>query len=430
VLTYGDPGREDIQMPDPDFSRDIALARPIRLITFTTLYPNAEQPAHGIFVENRLRHLIASGHVTSRVVAPVPWFPKALAQFSRAYARYAEVPFEEQRHNLRIIHPRFPTSPKFGMTVAPAMLFVRSLRALQRLRAESGDFDLIDAHYFYPDGVAALMLGKAMRKPVVITARGTDINLIPRYRLPRAMIRYAARQAAGIVAVSRALKDGLVALGIPEWKVHVLRNGVDLDMFRPMCRSEIRARLGLGARTLLCVGHLIERKGHDLVISALPALPQHFLLIVGEGPERLALEGLATKLGVANRVRFLGQIAHEDLPEIYSAVDALVLASSREGWPNVLLEAMACGTPVVASNIWGNPEVVAQPEAGELMSERTASGVVLAVEKLLQTPRDRAATRRYAEKFSWEETTKGQIQLFSEILARKADPLESSGETR
>jgi len=197
-----------------------------------------------------------------------------------------------------------------------------------------------------------------------------------------------------------------------------------------MCRSEIRARLGLGARTLLCVGHLIERKGHDLVISALPALPQHFLLIVGEGPERLALEGLATKLGVANRVRFLGQIAHEDLPEIYSAVDALVLASSREGWPNVLLEAMACGTPVVASNIWGNPEVVAQPEAGELMSERTASGVVLAVEKLLQTPRDRAATRRYAEKFSWEETTKGQIQLFSEILARKADPLESSGETR
>ena len=405
--------------------------RAIRIVTFTTLFPNSAQPAHGVFVENRLRHLVASGRVTSRVVAPVPWFPNALAPYSRAYARNAEVPFEEQRHNLKIIHPRFPTVPKFGMTVAPGLLFVRSLWALHRLRAESGDFDLIDAHYFYPDGVAALMLGKVMRKPVVITARGTDVNLIPLYRLPRAMIRYAAREAAGLITVSRALKDGVIALGIPESKVRVLRNGVDLDVFRPMRRSDIRARLGLSAgRTLLSVGHLIERKGHALVISALPALPQYFLLIVGEGPERQALERLATKLGVADRVRFLGQVAHEELPEVYSAADALVLASSREGWPNVLLEAMACGTPVVASNIWGNPEVVAQPEAGELMSERTAASVVSAVARLFQTSRDRAATRRYAERFSWDETTEGQIQLFSEILARKTYPLEWSGETR
>jgi teichuronic acid biosynthesis glycosyltransferase TuaC len=430
VLTYCDPHREDIKMLIPDIARAIAPVHPIRIVTFTTLYPNAAQPAHGIFVENRLRHLVASGRVTSRVVAPVPWFPKALTRLSRAYAGYADVPLIEQRHDLKIIHPRFPTVPKFGMTVAPALLFARSLWTLRRLRVESGDFDLIDAHYFYPDGVAALMLGKALGKPVVITARGTDINLIPRYRLPRAMIRYAAREAAGIIAVSQALKDGLVALGIPMSNVRVLRNGVDLDIFRPMCRSDARTRLGLRERTLLSVGHLIERKGHDLVISALPALPKHFLLVVGEGPERPALERLATKLGVADRVRFLGQIAYEALPEVYSAADALVLGSSREGWPNVLLEAMACGTPVVASNIWGNPEVVAQPEAGELMSQRTTSGVVAAVEKLFQSPRDRAATRRYAEGFSWDETTEGQIQLFSEILARKADPLVSSSETR
>ena len=427
MLTYRDPHREDIQMRIPDIARTTA---PIKIVTFTTLYPNAVQPAHGIFVENRMRHLVASGRVTSRIVAPVPWFPKALTRLSTAYATYSDVPLVEQRHDLKIIHPRFLTVPKFGMTIAPALLFARSLWALRCLRAESGDFDLIDAHYFYPDGVAALMLGKVMRKPVVITARGTDINLIPRYCLPRSMIRYAAREAAGIITVSQALKDALFALGISGRDVHVLRNGVDLDTFRPICRSDARTRLGLNGRTLLSVGHLIERKGHDLVISALPALPQHSLLIVGEGPERGALQRLATKLGVADRVRFLGRIDHEGLAEVYSAADALVLASSREGWPNVLLEAMACGTPVVASNIWGNPEVVAQQEAGELMSERTASGVVAAVEKVFQTPRDRAATRRYAERFSWDETTEGQIKLFSEVLARKSEPLVSLDEKR
>jgi len=394
------------------------LDRPIRIITFATLFPNEKQPTHGIFVENRLRHLVAGGRVTSRVVAPVPWFPAALAPIFPAYAGYAGVPYREQRHDLRIIHPRFLTLPKLGMTIAPALLFARSYPALRHLRTESGDFDLIDAHYFFPDGVAAVMLGNALRKPVVITARGTDVNLIPASPLPRAMIRYAARRAAGIIAVSQALKDGLVALGVPAAKVRVLRNGVDLEMFRPLDRSDARAEFGLHGPTLLSVGHLIERKGHDLVIGALPSLPEVSLLIVGEGPEKPALERLASTLGVSDRVRFLGQVPHERLARIYSAASALVLASSREGWPNVLLEAMACGTPVVASNIWGNPEVVSRPEAGELMSDRTAVGVAAAVQKVLQSPFDRAATRRYAEGFSWDDTTEGQIRLFSEILAR------------
>jgi glycosyltransferase involved in cell wall biosynthesis len=403
----------------PDNPRVTPPNQPIRIVTFTTLYPNAAQPAHGIFVENRLRHLVASGRVMSRVIAPVPWFPRALAGYSSAYSRYAAVPFSEQRYDLPIIHPRFPTVPKFGMTVAPALLFARSLWALRCLRAESGDFDLIDAHYFYPDGVAAVMLGRAMRKPVVITARGSDVNLIPRYQLPRFMMRYAAGKAAGIIAVSQGLKNSLVALGVPTSKVHVLRNGVDLEIFRPMDRSLARDRLGLHGPTLLSVGNLVELKGHDLVIGALPLLPHHSLLIVGEGPERSALQRLAVQRGVSSRVRFLGRIPHEQLADLYSAADALVLASNREGWPNVLLEAMACGTPVIASNIGGIPELVKFPVAGEMALERTSRGFATTISKLFNSPPDRAATRRYAENFSWDETTEGQIKLFSEILAAK-----------
>jgi teichuronic acid biosynthesis glycosyltransferase TuaC len=386
-----------------------------RILTFTTLFPNSAAPSHGVFVENRLRHLIASGRASARVVAPVPWFPSSAPVFGR-YASFAKAPRQEERFGITIEHPRYPVLPKFGMSVAPLLLFLAALPVLRRLQA-SQDFDLIDAHYFYPDGIAAALLGRALGKPVTITARGTDINLIPQHVLPRRMIRWAGGQAAGMIAVSEALRREMIAQGLPGHRIRTLRNGVDLAMFQPTARDETRAELGLNQPTLLSVGHLIERKGHDRVIAALAKLPGYLLLIAGDGPERNALETLATSQGVADRVRFLGSVPHRALARIYSAVDALVLASSREGWPNVLLEAMACGSPVVASNVWGAPELVCDPAAGVLMPELSAAGVAAGVTTLFASPPSRDATRRFAERYSWDETTAGQIQLFEEILS-------------
>jgi glycosyltransferase involved in cell wall biosynthesis len=170
---------------------------------------------------------------------------------------------------------------------------------------------------------------------------------------------------------------------------------------------------------LLSVGHLIERKGHDIAIEALRYLPDYQLLLAGQGPEQSNLKSLATRLGVHGRVRFLGSVPHEELRTIYSAADALVLASSREGWPNVLLEAMACGTPVVASPVWGNPEIVSSPDAGVLMRSRTAEGLSEAVNSLFASLPDRNATRAFAEKFSWVETSQGQVRLFQRILQER-----------
>ena len=386
------------------------------ILTFTTLYPNCVQPHHGVFVENRLRHLVSTGAVNARVVAPVPWFPFSAPMFGR-YAVFAKVVPRETRAGLAIEHPKYVLLPKIGMNLAPAALTAAALPVLRRLLRER-DFDLIDAHYFFPDGVAAIRLGRRLKKPVVITARGTDVNLIPQFPGPRRMIVRAAHEAAGIIAVSQALKDAIVALGVPAGKITVLRNGVDLVLFHPGAREAARAQLGLAGRVLLSVGLLIERKGHDLVIGALPSLPGYALLIAGEGPERARLERLAVQLNVADRVRFLGSVPHGELHRFYAAADALVLASSREGWPNVLLESMACGTPVAASNIWGNPEVVSRPEAGVLMRERTPAGVADAVNRLFSMIPDRAATRRYAEGFSWDSTSEGQLRLFREILKR------------
>ncbi len=391
---------------------------PLRLLTFSTLYPSDQRPNHGIFVENRLRHLVASGEIESTVVAPVPWFPAKVARFG-TWAAYARTAQRETRHGIEVFHPRFPVIPKLGMSAAPWLLYRAALPLLRRLCATQSRPDAIDAHYVYPDGVAATWLGKRLGLPVVITARGTDVNLIPRYAIPRWLIRGAIRDAAALIAVSGALKQALVGLGAPSDKVTVLRNGVDTTLFRPPDdRVAARTALGLAGPTLISVGLLIERKGHHRVIEAMASLPGYALLIVGDGPERRHLTAMIERLGLVDRVRLLGARPHAELPALYGAADALVLASSREGWANVLLEAMACGTPVIASNIWGNPEVVRAPQAGLIIPSNSAEVIAAAARQLFANPPDRAATRAYAEQFSWDETTAGQLALFSRIAHR------------
>ena len=390
----------------------------MRILTFTTLYPSAAQPQHGVFVENRLRHLVGSGQVEARVVAPVPWFPFDDARFG-GYAKWARTPRHEQRHGLSIEHPRYPLLPKVGMTWAPLSLYLGARGTVDRLRRDGFDFDLIDAHYFYPDGVAAALLARHTGKPFTVTARGTDINLIPAYPLPRRMIQWAASRADAMITVCQALKDELCQLDVLPGRVRVLRNGVDLKHFTPRDRAAARRRFGVEGKVIVSVGALIERKAHDIAIGALERLPDVTLMIAGQGPERANLEALAQRLGVADRVKLLGQQGQDVLPEFYAAGDISVLSSSREGWANVLLESMACGTPAVASNVWGTPEVVAAPEAGLLMANRTPEACATALAQLFANLPDRAATRRYAEGFSWDATTQGQLDLFGGILERR-----------
>ncbi len=412
-------------MPDQTHpqSAPIAAAGPARyrILTFTSLYPNNAQPRHGVFVEQRLRHLVASGHVEIKVIAPVPWFPWSHPRFGR-YAQYACAAHDEVRYGIAVSHPRYPSIPKIGMAPAPFLMAAATAAAMRRVIEDGYDFDLIDAHYFYPDGVAAVMLGKLLGKLVVVTARGSDINLIARYRVPAALIRWAMRHTAGLVTVSRALKEALVALGVSAEKITVLRNGVDLELFHPVEREAERRRLGLTGVTLISVANLVEGKGHDVVIRALARLPETNLLVAGDGPQEHALRALAQGLGVAGRVRFLGGMAQEELRCYYTAADVLVLASAREGWPNVLLEAMACGTPVVATRVGGIPEILAPGGPGILVDERTPEAVAAAVRALCADAPDRARTRRYAERFSWDETTQGQVRLIERLLREKGTP--------
>jgi len=400
------------------------MTRPLRTLLLSTLFPSTARPNHGIFVETRLRELLKSGAVETRVVAPVPWFPFSGARFGE-YGSFAATPRHENRNGIEVHHPRYFLPPKVGMNIAPAMIARAALPVIRRLVRAGFDFDLIDAHYYYPDGVAAAALARALGKPFIVTARGTDLNLIPEYSGPRRRILATAAQAAASIGVCRALMVRLAELGADPAKLHVLRNGVDLERFQPLPRAAARLRLGLpeDGRILLSVGHLIERKGHHVAIEALRSLPQDVMLVLaGAGEERARLEGLSRACGVESRVRFAGAVPQADLKWHYSAADALTLCSSREGWANVLLESMACGTPVIATDIWGTPEVVATPVAGRLMRERSAAALAESFTALFADYPAREATRRYAEGFSWQATTEGQLRLMRAVVGLEPAP--------
>jgi len=390
----------------------------LEILTFTTLYPSQIRPQHGIFVETRLRKLTESGAVGARVVAPCPWFPFASPRFGH-YSLFARQPREEIRYGLHVDYPRYPQLPKIGMSAAPLALFASVLPVLRRQLRGGRDFDLIDAHYFYPDGVAAVLLGRALGRPVVVTARGSDLNLIAEYAIPQGWIRWSARHADGLVAVSRGLKQRLANLGIAEERVHVLRNGVDPALFRPTDRDAARQALGLTRLTLLAVGNLVRLKSHRMMVEALVDLPAVDLVIVGEGPERAAIEALARERQVADRVRLLGHVPQDRLPDIYNAADLLLLVSTHEGWPNVLLESMACGTPVIASDVDAIADIVPVPEAGRILRGPTAERLAATAREFLGALPARAATRAYAEGFDWQSTTEGQITLFHEICMHR-----------
>lgn len=393
----------------------------MNIVTISSLYPNNKDPKHGIFVETRLRHLVEHyPEVKPIVIAPVPWFPFSHKVFGE-YAKYAGVKSCEERHGITVYHPRYLVLPKIGMYLTPKLMERAIKRSLKQLIAKGQQVDVIDGHYFFPDGVAIANAAEALNLPFTCTARGTDINLIPQFSKAKKMIQEVFSRASHLMAVCHALSSEMVNVGATPEKVTTLRNGVDLTLFAPSTEDEqqaLKASLGVESQLVMSVGWLIERKGHHLVIEALLTCPNVVLAIAGDGPNEASLKALVDKLGLNDRVKFLGALSQPELSQWFRAADATVLASSREGWANVLLESMASGTPVVATNVWGTPEVVACFDAGELV-ERNSESISQGLQMVLTNKRSRAATRVYAEQFDWQSTSDGQMDIFKSIVTQE-----------
>lgn len=391
-----------------------------KVLVLTGLFPNPIQPGHGIFLKHRLTQMASAHDLGLRVVAPAPWFPFTHDLFGR-FGRLARVPSESNADGLQVVHPRYPTLPGAGKLPSPLLVAVSAFKAARRLQQGGFDFDIIDAYYLYPYGVAAVMLGQWLDKPVIITGLGSDISLIPNQRAPRALVQWALSKADAVTVVCQALKDEAVRLGAAESLVRVVAHGVDLNLFRPSSnRDSLRLCHGITGPTLISVGHLDDNKGHHLAIEALVRLPGVRLLVAGDGPNDAELRMLARANGLEERVSFLGRVDQLKLSELLCAADLLVSCSEREGIANVLLEALACGTPVAATPVWGSPEVVTTPEAGILFTERSVDAIASGVRRLLSALPDRHATRGFAEHhYSWRRTSDDHHAAIEHILGNR-----------
>jgi len=392
----------------------------MKVLTFATLFPSAKRPVFGLFVFERTSRLACRQGNLVRVIAPVPYFPSWIP--SGRWGIHSQIPREEVVGNLETHHPRYPLVPGV-MTLHGLLMFVGCYLTARRLHREI-HFDCIDAHYIYPDGFAAVLLGKVLDLPVCVSARGTDINVFPSFVSIRPMIRWTLRQADGIMAVSAALEGAMTNLGVPGEKIAVIPNGVNLERFRPVQRTEARDRLGLPRqiKMVLSVGSLTEVKNHHLLISgfaqAFRTLPDVRLYVLGEGPLLHELQDLTRKLGIEEKVFLLGSRPNEELASWFNAADISCLASSREGWPNVVMESLASGTPVVATRVGGIPEIITSEELGVLVEQNVdslAKGMVLAFAK----DWNRATLARHAQARSWDQVASEVEQyLVSQVIRR------------
>jgi len=394
----------------------------MRILTFTTLFPNSQEKTLGVFIYQRMAHVNRRPGNQVCVVAPVPYYPAWLRVGKRRHL--SNVPSVEKFGDLTVYHPRYFLIPKISMLLHGLLIFLGSYRLIRRLHREF-QFDCIDAHYVYPDGLAGVMIARRLGLPVVVSARGTDINLFPSFRFIRPMIRWTLGKASGNIAVCRALADEMIALGTPQDHVQVIGNGVDIDRFHPLEEGLCREKLGIpqNARVIVSVGAVIPRKGYRFLISALPivlkSFPDLHVYIVGKGKQRGELDALAQQLGVQDRVKFVGNQPNEALVHWYSAADVSALLSSREGWPNVVLESLACGTPVVATWFWGVPEILSSPGLG-IMVPQEVGAVAGALIQALSTKWNREAIVRYAQSRTWNHVAEEVEDYLMRIVSGPA----------
>ena len=377
-----------------------------KILVFSSLFPSQIRPNAGVFIRERMFRV--HQEIPIIVVSPVPWFPfQGLLRYWRPHFRPQPCCYEEQQ-GIQVYFPRFFSIPGLLKSYDGFFMALGSLSTLIKLRKQ---FNIIDAHFAYPDGYAETLLGRWLKVPVTITLRGTEV---PLSKLPGRKERMltALKNTSRIFSVSDSLKQHVVSLGVESEKIRVVGNGIDLLKFFPLDRDIVRAELNIAedAKVLISVGALVDRKGFHRVIALLPTLVQQYpkllyLIVGGDSPEgniKSRLQEQVKTLKLEDHVRFLGAYPSEQLKQPLSAADVFVLATANEGWANVFLEAMACGLPVITTDVGGNKEVVNSLELGIVVPfadpEALFSALILALEKDWQA----SEIIRYAQQNSWD----------------------------
>ena len=394
----------------------------LRVLSLSTLFPSPQRPAFGKFVENQISAVALRGDVDLVMINPLgipPWPVSRL----EPYRSLAANPATSELAGFTVYHPRFRLIPRIGGDSNPDRIVRAVLPLVTRLHAER-PFDLVDAQFFFPDGPAAAQIAARLGLPLSIKARGGDIHYWGQRPRALAQMRAAATQAAGLLAVSAALRQDMIAMGLPGAPIMVHYTGLDHARFKPTPRAAARAQIAARPEVaipadgplLVATGALIAIKGQRLAIAALEYLPGARLGLAGSGEDESALRGLAEQLGLTDRVHFLGQVSHDLLPLLLSAADVAVLPSEREGLANAWVEALACGAPLVIPDIGGAREVVKDPSAGRIVA-RDPAAIAAAVRDMLADPPMQATVAGNAARFNWEDTAAELVAYWQRLAA-------------
>lgn len=394
------------------------------LLVFSSLFPSIKRPGAGVFIRERMFRV--GQHIPIIVVSPVSWFPlQSIIRYWKPYFRLQPDSYEEQ-DGIKVFYPRFFSVPGIfkhwdGFFMALGVWFF-----LRKVKKQY-DFNLIDAHFAYPDGYAASLLGKWLNIPVTITLRGTEVPLSKDPAKKTRMIE-ALANAERVFSVANSLKEHVVKLGANRDKIEVIGNGVDCKKFYPVDKCEARKKLNIpeSAKVIISIGGLVDRKGFHRVLDVMPELVKEFpeiifLIVGGDSPEggiRNKLEIQVQQLNLLNHVRFLGALPSEELKIPLSAADVFVLATANEGWANVFLEAMACGLPVVTTDVGGNQEVVNSPELGLIVPFGDAKALEKAVTEAIVRQWDKDKILHYATENNWEKRVAVLVNNFRQIMTR------------
>ena len=395
-----------------------------RILSLSCVYPNPILPGLGLFVRRRLQHL--SMHADVKVISPLAVFQYGGPAGARVRTGDGRCPARRQDGLLEVMHPRW-FYPPMGGSLNALLLASQLIGPMTRLKKRF-PFEVIDAHFGYPDGIAAALLGKALAVPFTITLRGNE-TLHATSRLTRRWMRWALSSADRVFTVSDRLRQFAIDLGADPAKVKTIPNGIDAEVFYARDRIASREKHGFDPHLPLIVsaGALIERKGHHKAVRAVRSLISKGtnvqLAIVGgpgaEGQYEQEIRRTVSSLSLEDSVRFIGSVSPDAMAEIMSCADLLCLPSTREGWPNVVHESLACGTPVVATDVGAVPDMLPDPRYGFVVPANDQQALDLAVKTAVQKAWDRDLIAKWGQNRSWHRVAEEVAKEIQSVLGER-----------
>jgi glycosyltransferase involved in cell wall biosynthesis len=400
-----------------------AILRRLNILFISNLFPTPADPTRGIFTFQLIKRLSTMCNLT--VVCPLPWFPRwARNSLFMKWHAFSHIPYQYEWHGTKVFSPKYPIIPKLSEPIHAALMFPSLYRTVRRLNRNIA-FDAVNTQWLYPDGVAAVWTTSLLKLPHVVTALGCDANLFMKQSHKRPQIEWALRKADGLTVVSDALRQFLMEEGLEGKRIDVIPNGVDTELFFPRDKDECAKQLCLHhkGKSVVFVGQLLEVKGIIYLIEAAELLAtkrrDFFVYLVGEGADREAYKAEIARRGLTNRIRLVGNRPHSEIALWMGAADVFCLPSIREGFPNVVLEALFSGRPVVASRVGGIPEMVNENN-GILVEAKNPDALAVALNDVLSREWDYRSILSTVLHLSWERASRLYLlSLYSAIKNRK-----------